>query len=315
MTDALNTPLTTPLTTPPTAMGRDMIFIVTGLSGAGLSSALKILEDMGCDVFDNFPLQLLEPLLQQQKPHHRPIALGMDTRTRDFNPEEILAAIENLRGTGEWAVRSFFLTADDGALLKRFTETRRTHPLARDRAIADGIATEKSLLYPLKYKADSVIDTSEFSIHDLRRVIEAKVEGLRSNRMNIGVMSFAYRHGVPREADLVFDMRFLHNPNWIAELKDLTGREKIVQDYIERDTGFTPFVENLSRMLEGIIPGYIHGGKTYLTIAFGCTGGRHRSVCMAEKTKLWLEQKGFPVSVHHRELKSEIKSRTASETA
>lgn len=281
----------------------DTIFIVTGLSGAGLSSTLKILEDAGCDVFDNFPLQLLKPLLEQQKSHHRPIALGMDTRTRDFDPESILNTIKELQTNQGWAVRTFFLTADDQTLLKRFTETRRTHPLARDRSVADGIATEKSLLYPLKYNADAVIDTSEFSIHDLRRAIEGQVSSVRSKKLNISVMSFAYRHGVPREADLVFDMRFLRNPNWVPELKDLTGKEQSVQNYIQEDKAFPDFEKNLHAMIGTVLPGYIESGKTYLTIAFGCTGGKHRSVCMAEKTKASLEEQGFPVSIHHRELK------------
>ena len=286
-----------------TVADKDTIIIVTGLSGAGLSSTLKILEDSGCDVFDNFPLQLLKPLLEQQKPHHRPIALGMDTRTRDFDPQEILSAVKILRDGQEWLVHTFFLTADDTTLLRRFTETRRTHPLARDRSVADGIATEKSLLYPLKYNADSVIDTTEFSIHDLRRVIERQIDSLRNRRLNIGVMSFAYRHGVPREADMVFDMRFLHNPNWVAELKDLTGREEEVQVYIEKDPAFANFETSLQKMIATVLPGFEEGGKTYLTITFGCTGGRHRSVCMAEKTKTFLEEKSFPVSIHHRELK------------
>ncbi len=282
---------------------KDMIFIVTGLSGAGLSSALKILEDSGCDVFDNFPLQLLKPLLDQQKPHHRPIALGIDTRTRDFDPQAILDAIRNLKENNEWMVHTFFLTADDTTLLRRFTDTRRTHPLARDRAIADGIATEKSLLYPLKHNADSIIDTTEFSIHDLRRAIESRISSVRANRLNISVMSFAYKHGLPREADLVFDMRFLRNPNWIAELKDLTGCDGRVQDYVTGDEAFPKFESGLTQVIETALPGYVDSGKTYLTIAFGCTGGRHRSVCIAEKIKAFLEQKGFPVSVHHRELK------------
>lgn len=282
---------------------KDTIFFVTGLSGAGLSSCLKILEDLGCDVFDNFPLTLLQPLLEQQKPHHRPIALGMDTRTRDFNPDKILIAIEALKAVSDYNIRTFFLTADDATLLKRFTETRRTHPLARDRSVSDGIATEKSLLYPLKYQADAIIDTSEFSIHDLRRAIEGQVEGLRQNRLNITTMSFAFRHGVPREADLVFDMRFLRNPNWIAELKEKTGKEADVQDYIEQDAAYPGFQENLRSMLALTVPAYAREGKNYLTIAFGCTGGKHRSVCLAEKTGAWLKSEGHPVSIHHREVK------------
>ncbi len=282
---------------------KDMIFIVTGLSGAGLSSALKILEDSGCDVFDNFPLQLLKPLLDQQKPHHRPIALGIDTRTRDFDPQAILDAIRSMKENNEWMVHTLFLSADDTTLLRRFTDTRRTHPLARDRAIADGIATEKSLLYPLKHNADSIIDTTEFSIHDLRRAIESRISSVRANRLNIAVMSFAYKHGLPREADFVFDMRFLRNPNWVPELKELTGCDARVQNYVAEDAGFAKFEDALHQIIGNAIPGYVDGGKTYLTIAFGCTGGRHRSVTMAEKTKAWLEEQGFPVSVHHRELK------------
>ncbi len=286
-------------------MTKDTIFIVTGLSGAGLSSTLKILEDLGCDVFDNLPLALLKPLLEEQKPHHRPIAIGMDTRTRDFDPSKILSAIEALKSGPDWNVHTMFLTADDATLLKRFTETRRTHPLARDRAIADGIATEKSLLYPLKYKADIIIDSSEFSIHDLRRTIESQAAGIRQNRLNISVMSFAYRHGVPREADIVFDMRFLQNPNWVPELKDLTGRDRAVQDYIATDKNFAGFISGLENILGITIPAYTHDGKTYLTIAFGCTGGRHRSVCTAEKISGWLKNSGHPVNIHHRELKAE----------
>lgn len=282
---------------------KDTIFFVTGLSGAGLSSTLKILEDIGCDVFDNFPLALLQPLLEQQKPHHRPIALGLDTRTRDFNPDKILLAIDTLKAVSDYNIRTYFLTADDATLLKRFTETRRTHPLARDRSIADGIATEKSLLYPLKYQADAIIDTTEFSIHDLRRAIEGQVGGLRSNRLNVTTMSFAFRHGVPREADMVFDMRFLRNPNWVPELKEQTGREKEVQDYIETDPAYSGFQDNLRNMLSLTMPAYEREGKNYLTIAFGCTGGKHRSVCMAEKTGGWLKSAGHPVSIHHRELK------------
>lgn len=285
------------------AQQKDTIFFITGLSGAGLSSTLKILEDLGCDVFDNFPLTLLQPLLEQQKPHHRPVALGMDTRTRDFNPDKILFAIETLKTVSDYNIHTFFLTADDATLLKRFTETRRTHPLARDRSVADGIATEKSLLYPLKYQADAIIDTSEFSIHDLRRSIEGQVEGLKKNMLNVSVMSFAFRHGVPREADLVFDMRFLRNPNWVPELKEQTGREAEVQDYIGEDPSYPGFEENLRNMLSLTMPAYAREGKNYLTIAFGCTGGKHRSVCLTEKTASWLKGLGYPVTIHHRELK------------
>lgn len=276
------------------------LFFVTGLSGAGLSSSLKILEDLGCEVFDNVPLSLVPALIESQSAI-RPMAFGMDTRTRSFEPTAILKYLETLKSRRR--VISMFLSADEAVLLKRFTETRRTHPLAKDRAVADGIAAEKSLLYPLKYESDIVIDTSDLSIHDLRRQIEGHISGIRNHKLNISIMSFAFRHGLPREADLVFDVRFLRNPNWVPELKPLTGREKDVQIYIEGDDTFAAFDAHIRSLLELLIPKYNHEGKNYLTIAFGCTGGKHRSVFLAERTAAWLRDKGETATIHHREQK------------
>jgi len=276
---------------------------VTGLSGAGLSSALKILEDQGFEVFDNFPLALIPNLLGQDTSQQRPIALGVDTRTRHFDPNEFLNLAASLKTNPHWQIKTIFMTADDAVLLKRFTETRRTHPLARDRSVADGIAAEKSLLYPIKHQSGYVIDTSDLSVHDLRRIIEGFTSGLIQGRLNLTIMSFAYRHGLPREADLVLDVRFLRNPNWIPELKDKTGLELPVQDYIRGDGVFPDFLERTKALLELLLPRYDEEGKNYLTVAFGCTGGKHRSVFTAETIRKWLQEKNYTAAIHHRELK------------
>lgn len=280
-----------------------ILIFVTGLSGAGMSSALNILEDIGFEVFDNLPLILLRPLLDQEPSRQRPIAIGVDSRTRGFDPDHLLATLDELKLMQEWQVKTIFLTADDTVLLKRFTETRRTHPMARDRAVSDGIAAEKALLYPLKHSSGYIIDTSDLSIHDLRRIIEGYTHGLLQTRLNLTLMSFAYRHGLPREADLVLDVRFLQNPNWIPELKTRTGRETDVQDYIREDESFEPFLAQTKSLLGLLIPRYDEEGKNYLTIAFGCTGGRHRSVFMAELMADWLKSQGYAATLHHRELK------------
>jgi UPF0042 nucleotide-binding protein len=279
------------------------IIFVTGLSGGGMSSALKILEDLGFEVFDNFPLVLLEPLLAQENSHQRPIAIGIDSRTRNFDPGLLLSTMTELKSRAGLNVKTIFMTADEAVLLKRFTETRRTHPMARDRSVADGIAAEKSLLYKLKHESGYVIDTSDLSIHDLRRVIEGYTQGLLQGRLNLTVMSFAYRHGLPREADLVLDVRFLRNPNWVPELKEKTGRELDVQTYISGDESFSEFLGQTKKLLALLVPRYDEEGKNYLTIAFGCTGGKHRSVFMAEQIKKWLQEENYPAAIHHRELK------------
>lgn len=279
------------------------LFIVTGLSGAGLSSTLKILEDLGVEVFDNFPIGFLKNLLSTSQNQETPIAIGVDTRTRHFDPVIILNIIDDIKANNEWNLQTLFLTADDHVLLRRFTETRRVHPLARDRSISDGIAAEKALLYPLKYKANVVIDTSELNIHDLRRHIESRIEAYITDQLNINIVSFSYRHGIPREADMVFDMRFLSNPHWKEEYRHLTGLDKDIQTYIEHDEIFPEFYNNLVTMLSKLLHRYKDNGKRYFTIAFGCTGGQHRSVYTAQKIAGWLKTQNHPVTIHHREMK------------
>ncbi|MEM9469087.1 MAG: RNase adapter RapZ [Pseudomonadota bacterium] len=271
------------------------IIIITGLSGAGISSALKSLEDLGYEVFDNFPLEFIDGLIDQDP--GKPIAIGMDSRVRHFNPEDIIEKKEKLGAT------LVFLTADDTALQKRFTETRRKHPLAKDRPVEDGIAHEKSLLKPLQENADLVLDTSALSIHDLRRTLDGYYALEDNQRLTVTLMSFGFRNGVPREADIVMDVRFLKNPHWDENLKPKTGLDKEVGTYIESDENTGVFLENFKNLIEPLLPRYTHEGKSYLTIAIGCTGGKHRSVYCTEKLCDWLTDKNIRTFKKHRDLK------------
>lgn len=279
------------------------LIIITGLSGAGISSTMAVLEDLGFAAYDNFPLSLLQQLLQQESVAVRPVAVSFDTRAQNFDPSSLMKAITVLKHAGDWNIKTLFLSADDTILLKRFSETRRTHPMARDRAIADGIAAEKSLLYTLKHEAGHVVDTSDYSIHDLRRFIEGFASGMVQGCLNVSVMSFSYRHGLPREADLVFDVRFLRNPNWDKDLKEKTGLTTDVQNYVRADESYTTFIGNIKSMLDLLLPRYQSEGKSYLTIAFGCTGGKHRSVTVTEDISEYVTALSFRVNKHHREIK------------
>ncbi len=270
--------------------------IVTGLSGAGMSSSLKHLEDMGYEVFDNFPLALAEPLLDDITEQKRPVAIGIDTRTRGFDPDAVLATTKAL------GAKLAFITADEAILQKRFTETRRRHPLATDRPASAGIKREQEWLYSLKEKADEVIDTSMLSVHELRHVLEDRFGFEGHNTLTVSLMSFGYKYGTPREADIVMDIRFLQNPHWVPELKPLTGQDGAVGRYIEQDEDFEPFLTRFQDMLAPLFPRYEAEGKSYLTIAIGCTGGRHRSVYTVEKLKPWIENQGFKASALHRDI-------------
>lgn len=276
-------------------MNTHKILIVTGLSGAGMSSALKSLEDMGYEVFDNFPPALIDPLLADTKADDRPLAVGIDSRARGFDPATLLQMTERVKA------RLLFITADDAVLQKRFTETRRRHPMAKDRPVTAGIKKEQEMLHSLRREADVTIDTTDLSVHDLKRQLEGHF-GLAQRKMTVSLMSFGFRFGVPREADIIMDVRFLDNPHWVGDLKPLTGLDAAVGAYIEKDNDFAPFCAGLKAMLEPLLPRYAAEGKSYLTIALGCTGGRHRSVYSVEKLKPWLESQGLAVNVVHRDI-------------
>lgn len=286
-----------------TNKSKQPLIIVTGLSGAGISSVMAILEDMEFSAYDNFPLSLLQQLLQQERGTGRPVAVSFDARAHNFDPTALMREIASLKAGDDWLVKTLFLSADDTVLLKRFSETRRLHPMARDRSVVDGIIAEKSLLYTLKHEAGHVVDTSDYSVHDLRRFIEGYAGGMLHGRLNMSVMSFSYRHGLPREADLVFDVRFLRNPNWEKDLKEKTGLSSEVQAYVRQDEAYAPFLNNIQSMLDLLLPRYQSEGKSYLTIAFGCTGGKHRSVTIAEEIGKFLKSKDINLAIHHREIK------------
>lgn len=271
------------------------MLIVTGYSGAGLSSALKHLEDNGYEVFDNFPIFLIESLISSTDTD-RNVAIGIDTRTRGFNPDTLLqTAHEN-------HAEIVFLTCDDQALQKRFTETRRRHPLARDRGVTDGIEKERELLAALVKKADHVIDTTGLSVHDLKHIIEHRFAPESKKQLSVTIMSFGFRNGLPRQADLVMDVRFLQNPHWEEKLRPLTGQDSQVGDYIRQDASYDPFMTRFYDLLDMLIPRYQAEGKSYLTIAMGCTGGKHRSVFTAEAIASWLTERNIAAHVTHRDL-------------
>ena len=274
------------------------VVVVTGLSGAGHSSALKILEDLGYESVDNLPLSLLDALLGEGGP----IAVGVDIRTRNFAAQPLLDHLDRVQADPMQRVTLLFLDCADEVLERRFTETRRRHPLAQDRRVADGIAAERRLIAPLQARADLVIDTSSSSVADLRRILGGHFMLARTPAMSVFVTSFSYRYGLPREADLVFDVRFLVNPHYQEDLRALDGRDAGVDAFVAADPAFAPFFDRLTDMLEPLFPRYEQEGKSYLTIAIGCTGGRHRSVAVAERLTTWLARGGREVHKSHRDM-------------
>lgn len=278
------------------------VLLVTGMSGAGRTTCLKILEDLGFEAVDNLPVNLLSRVLRADDPGpDDQLAIGIDSRTRGFDPELLLATLGELRAGGDDRIRLLFLECDDEVLRRRFTETRRRHPLAEIHAVGDALQAERSLIAGLKAAADQIIDTSELAPPDLRRILAGYYRPDR-NQLAVSVLSFAYRQGLPREADLVFDVRFLRNPHYVADLRPQTGRDLPVQQHIRQDPDFAAFVAGLQSLLGPLLPRYQSEGKSYLTIAFGCTGGKHRSVFLAELFGAWLRQRGWDATTIHREL-------------
>lgn len=280
---------------------RRPVILVTGLAGAGMSTALKALEDLGYEAVDNLPLGLMPILIGAPGAHARPLAIGIDSRTRGFSVDALLAELERLRRRSDVNVRLLYLTCDSDVLQRRFTETRRRHPLALDRPIGDGIEADISATARLAEQADPVIDTSNSAIKDLRQQLSGyfAVDG---SALSLAVTSFSFRNGLPREADLVFDVRFLDNPHYVDALRPLTGQDAPVAEMIENDRDFARFFDSLKELLDTALPRYAGEGKSYLTIAIGCTGGRHRSVFTAERLTAWLRENGYRVSLRHREL-------------
>ena len=277
------------------------VVLVTGMSGAGRSTALKTLEDLGYEAIDNLPLHVL-PRIVHDGGLAGPLAVGVDIRTRHFSVEPFLDALETLRADPALAITLLFLDGEDDVLRRRFTETRRRHPLAQERPVADGLAVERRLVAPLLAEADLTIDTSSLTVHDLRRVIASQLAPGNAPGMVVFVTSFAYKAGVPREADLVFDARFLRNPHYVPEFRERTGQDPEVAAHVAADPDYVPIRDTVTGMLARLMPRYAEEGKSYLTVAFGCTGGRHRSVALAEAVAAFLRAREWRVIVNHREL-------------
>lgn len=285
--------------------GDGRVVVVTGMSGAGKTLALKFLEDLGYEAVDNLPLTLVGPLLGAPRPEpgrYRPIAIGIDIRTRDFGAAPMLAELDRLAEVLGVNLRLLFVDCDDEVLARRYTETRRLHPLAVERPLADGIVHERQLIAPLRGRADVVIDTSRLRPAEFKTALSGHFGLDRVAPLVLFVTSFSYRFGLPREADLVFDARFLANPFYDAALRPLTGRDAKVSAYIDADPAFAPFWSSLTQMIGPMLPRFVAEGRNYLTIAIGCTGGRHRSVAVAEKLTGWLRQQGQKVDLRHRDL-------------
>lgn len=286
---------------PAKAAGRPVL-LVTGMSGAGHSSALKILEDIGYKAIDNLPISLLEPLLAEQAGQHSPVAIGVDSRGWDFSAQALAQSVTRLRGMKGLALKLLYMDCQTDVLQQRFTETRRIHPLAVDRPVGDGIAQERAALLPLRDAVDHVIDTSHLRPQDLKRILSGYFRLDKDPGLAVFITSFGFRNGLPREADLVFDVRFLDNPHWDPALRPLSGLDKPVADKVRRDTAYKPFFKNLTTLIAPLLPRYLREGRHYLTIAIGCTGGRHRSVFTAEQLGAWFIRQGFSAEVRHRDL-------------
>ena len=276
--------------------------LVTGPSGAGRSTAIRALEDAGFEAIDNMPLSLVPRLLAGPR-GDRPLALGLDARNRDFSAGALIQTVDELAADPALAVELLYLDCDEGTLLARYSETRRRHPLAPAEDVATGIARERDLLLAVRRRAGALVDTSRMTPHELRAEIGrlfAAPGGAQG--MSVGLTSFSYRRGVPRQADAVHDVRFLANPYWDPALRPLDGRDPRVAGHVAADPRHGAFEAACLALLDVVLPAHAAEGRAYYTLAFGCTGGQHRSVAVAESVGAALAKRGYRVSTRHREL-------------
>lgn len=276
------------------------LVLVTGMSGAGKSIALKTLEDSGFEAIDNLPMAFL-PSVINSGIASKNLAIGSDIRSRDFSAENFSDIISEFKSNPDIDFKILFLDSDDETLRRRFTETRRRHPLALDRTVLDGIHHERALISKLKEKADLLIDTTDTEVADLRNIIINHF-AQKERTLSVVLTSFSFKKGIPREADMLFDVRFLRNPHYDSALRELTGLDTEVGEYIELDIDFADFFKNMTALISQLLPRYLEEGKNYLTIAIGCTGGRHRSVYTVQKLGTFLEQQGYNLTLRHRDL-------------
>ncbi|MEO0440228.1 MAG: RNase adapter RapZ [Pseudomonadota bacterium] len=292
-----------------TASSKKRVLLITGLSGAGKSTTLKTLEDIGWETIDNFPIRLVEGLLQTPPSsslgdEDPPLALGFDSRTRGFDPNNLIARIKKLQDNESLLISTLYLDCAGDELERRYAETRRRHPLALDRPAKDGIMLERNQFEPIRRWADHIVDTSRLSANDLQQQIREEFALGDSHNTTITLTSFGFSRGLPSNVDLLFDVRFLNNPFWDPDLKDLTGKDEAVANYIRQDSAYEEAMQKFHDMLQFLLPKYQAAGKAYVNIGIGCTGGRHRSVHVAEALSKNLQAAGFSTSVAHRNLAS-----------
>lgn len=290
------------------AAAPERILLVTGLSGAGKSTALRTLEDIGWEVVDNLPLSLLEhllstPLAKGTANRRRPLAIGIDSRTRDFDAQHVVEQIKALAENHDYPVETLFFDCAGSELLRRYSETRRRHPLAPDRPATDGIAAERELMAPLRRWSDHVIDTTDSDTPALQQQIRQRF-GTGEDAPTLSIISFGFARGLPRNADIVLDVRFLRNPHWDSQLRPMTGLDAEVGAHIATDEAYEEALGKIEDLLLTLLPRYQAEGKSYVSVAFGCTGGRHRSVHVAERVAARLRAEGFSPTVEHRDLAS-----------
>jgi UPF0042 nucleotide-binding protein len=287
---------------------RQRVLLVTGLLGAGKTTALKVLEDLGWETIDNFPIRLLDRLIDSpdapRSELRPPLAIGFDARTRGFDPNKVIERVKKLVQRPDLELTTLYLDCAGTELERRYNETRRRHPMAQDLPVTTGIASERELLEPLRRWADMVMSTTEFTSNDLQQAIRERFADSAPKGTTITVTSFGFSRGMPPIADLVFDMRFLDNPHWDAELRPLTGRDPAVGEHIARDPAWEDAFGRIRDLVLMLLPRYAAQGKAYVNIAFGCTGGRHRSVFSAEQLAKALVEAGFTPTVIHRNLGS-----------
>jgi UPF0042 nucleotide-binding protein len=291
---------------------RQRVLLVTGVLGAGKTTALHALEDLGWETIDNFPIRLLERLIDSPEGApgtdpidvHAPLAIGFDSRTRGFNPHAIIELVKRLTLRDDLQLTTLYLDCSAEELLRRYNETRRRHPMAADMPVATGIAAERELMEPLRRWADVVVNTTAFSSNLLAHAIRDQFAPESGVGMTVSVSSFGFARGMPPVADFIFDMRFLENPHWDKQLRPQTGKDPAVGAFIRRDPAFADVFSRIRDLLLTVLPRFRKQGKAYVNIAFGCTGGRHRSVFMAEEIAAALREAGFSPTLLHRNLAS-----------
>ncbi len=291
---------------------RQRFAFVTGPSGAGRTTAIRVLEDLGWEVIDNLPLSLLGRLVDGPS-LSRPLALGIDVRNRDFGVEAVIQMIDRMARRPDIDEQVLYLDCDEKELVRRYSETRRRHPLAPEHSPITGIRMERDLLIPIRARADILVDTTDLSPHDLRSEIEGWFGPTEGRLLGVTLQSFSYKRGLPRGLDMVFDCRFLRNPHWDPALRALDGREADVARYVEADPLHAEFFARVRDMILFLLPAFKSEGKSHLSIGFGCTGGQHRSVAITDAIAKTLAEEGWQVSKRHREIERQAAAGAATQ--